>query len=99
MAARSESSLCPKCGPKDETPNRHVSSCKFYQDILIKYFGNTITTVHNVVAKCYINKLVTYLKKAEKLAEFDHKQNKTTAAAIVAMGPDKAKAMFKWTLI
>ena len=45
---RAESSLCPKCSLEDETPNHHVGNCKVYQDIRVKYFGTTKTTVHNV---------------------------------------------------
>ena len=66
-----KTSLCPKCSLKDETPNHHVGNCKFYQDIRIKYFGTTKTTVHNVVTKCNNNKLATYLKEAGRLSEFD----------------------------
>ena len=61
-ARRPESSLCPKCSLKDETPNHHVGNCKFYQDIRVKYFGITKSTAHDVVAKCNINKLAAYLK-------------------------------------
>ena len=68
---RAESSLCPKCSLKDETPNHHVGNCKLYQDIRVKYFGITKTTVHNVVTKCNISKLATFLKKAGRLSEFD----------------------------
>ena len=68
---RAESSLCPKCCLEDETPNHHVGNCKLYQDIRVKYFGITKTTVHNVVTKCNINKLATYLKEAGRLPEFD----------------------------
>ena len=68
---RAESSLCPKCSLEDETPNHHVGNCKLYQDIRVKYFGITKTTVHNVVTKCNINKLATYLKEAGRLSEFD----------------------------
>ena len=68
---RAESSLCPKCSPEDETPNDHVGNCKLYLDIGVKYFGNTKTTVHNVVTKCKINTLATYLKDAGRLSEFD----------------------------
>ena len=68
---RAESSLCPKCSLEDETPNHHVGNCKLYQDIRVKYFEITKTTVHNVVTKCNINKLATYLKEAERLSEFD----------------------------
>ena len=35
---RAETSLCPKCSLKDETPNHHVGNCKLYQDIRVKYF-------------------------------------------------------------
>ena len=68
---RAESSLCPKCSLEDETPNHHVGNCEVYQDIRVKYFGTTKTTVHNVVTKCNINKLATYLKEAGRLSEFD----------------------------
>ena len=69
---RVESSLCPKCSLEDETPNHHVgSNCKLYQDICVKYFGITKTTVHNVVTKCNISKLATYLKEAGRLSEFE----------------------------
>ena len=47
MAACSESFLSPKCGREDETPNHYVGNCKFYQDIRVKYFGSTTTTVLN----------------------------------------------------
>ena len=60
LTGRAESSLCPKCSLEDETPNHHVGNCKFYQDIRVKYFGITKTTVHNVVTKCNINKLAKY---------------------------------------
>ena len=68
---RAESSLCPKCSLEDETPNHHVSNCKLYHDIRVKYFGITKTTVHNAVKKCNINKLVTCLNEAGRLCEFD----------------------------
>ena len=68
---RAESSSCPKCSPKDETPNHHIGNCKLYQDICFKNFGITKTTVHNVVKKCNVNKLNTYLKEAGRLSEFD----------------------------
>ena len=68
---RSETSLCPKRSLEDETPNHHLGNCKFYRDIRIKYFGITKTAVHNVVTKCNINKLATYLKEAGRLSEFD----------------------------
>ena len=68
---RAESSLCPKCSLEDETPNHQVGNCKLYQDICVKYFGITKTTLHNVVTKCNINKLATYLKEAGRLSEFD----------------------------
>ena len=66
-----ESSLCPKCSLEDETPNHHVGNCKLYQDIRVKYFEITKTTVHNVVTKCNINKLATYSKEDGRLSEFD----------------------------
>ena len=68
---RAESSLCRKCSLEDEAPNLHVGKCKLHQDIRVKYFGITKTTVHDVVTKCNINKLATYLKKAGRLSEFD----------------------------
>ena len=68
---RAESSMYRKCCLEDETPNHHVGNCKLYQDIRVKYFGITKTTVHNVVTKCNINKLATYLKEAGRLSEFD----------------------------
>ena len=66
-----ESSLCPKRCLEDETSNHHLGNCKLYQDIRVKYFGITKTTIHNVVTKCNINKLATYLKEAERFSEFD----------------------------
>ena len=33
---RAESSLCPKCSLKDETPNHHVGNCKLYHDICVQ---------------------------------------------------------------
>ena len=63
-----ESSLSAKCSVEDETPNHHVGKCKLYQDIRVKYFGITKTTVHNVVTKC---KLATYLEEPRRLSEFD----------------------------
>ena len=74
---RAESSLCPKCSLEDETSNHHVGNCMLYQDICDKYFGITKTTVHNVVTKCNINKLATYLKETGRLSEFDQQLNKT----------------------
>ena len=68
---RAESSLCPKCSIEDETPNHRVGNCKLYQDIRVKYFGTTKTTILNVVTKCNIDKLATYLKEAGRLSEFD----------------------------
>ena len=68
---RAESSFCPKCSLEDKTPNHHVGNCKLYQDNRVKYFGITKTTAHDVVAKCNINKLATYLKEAGRLSEFD----------------------------
>ena len=61
---RAESSLRPKCSLENETPNHYVGICKLFQDIRVIYFGITKTTVHNVLAKCNINKLATYLKEA-----------------------------------
>ena len=71
ITGRAESSLCPKSSLEDETPNHHVGNCKLYQDIRVKFFGVTKTTVHNVVTKCNINKLATYLKEAGRPSEFD----------------------------
>ena len=68
---RAEPSLCPKCSLEDETPNHHVGDCKIYQDIRVKYFGITKALVHDVVTKCNINKLTTYLNEAGWLSEFD----------------------------
>ena len=68
---RAESSLSPKRSLEDETPNHHVGNCKLYQDICVKYFEITKTSAHNVVTKCNINKLATYLKEAGRLSEFD----------------------------
>ena len=68
---RAESSLCPKCSLENETPNDHVGNCKLNQDIRVKYFEITKTFAHNVVRKCNINKLATYLKEAGRLSEFD----------------------------
>ena len=68
---RAESFLGPKCSLEDETPNHHVGNCKLYQYIRIKYFGIIKTTVYNVVTKCNISKLATYLKEAGRLSEFD----------------------------
>ena len=65
---RAESSLCPKCSLDDMTPNHHIGTCKLYQDIRVKYFGITKTTVHDVVTKCNINKLATYLKEVGRLS-------------------------------
>ena len=48
-----------------------VGNCKLYQDIRVKYFGITKTSVHTVVTKYNINKLATYSKKAGRLSEFD----------------------------
>ena len=74
--SHAESSLCPKCGQEDETPNHHVGNCKLYQDIRVKYFGITKTTVHNVVTKCNINKLATYLKEAGSFLSSTSNQTK-----------------------
>ena len=71
ITGRAESFLCPICSLEDETPNHHVGNCKLYQDICVKYFEITKTTAHNVVTKCSINKLATYLKEAGRLYEFD----------------------------
>ena len=46
---RAESSLCPKCSLGDETPNHYVGNCKLYQDIHVKYFEITKTTVHKTM--------------------------------------------------
>ena len=66
-----ESSLCPKCSLEDETPNYHVGNLKLDQDICVKYFEIPKTTVHDMVTKCNINKLATYLKEAGRLSDFD----------------------------
>ena len=68
---RAESSLRPKCSQEDDAPNHHVGNCKLYQDVCVKYFGITKTTVHDVVTKCTISKLATDLKEAGRLSEFD----------------------------
>ena len=68
---RAKTSLCPKCSLEEETPNHHLGNCKLYQDIRVKYLGITKTIVHNVVTKCNINKLTTYLKEAGRLSDFD----------------------------
>ena len=68
---RAESSLCLKCSLENETPNHYVGNCKLYQEIRVKYIGITKTTVHNVVTKCSIYKLATYLKEAGRLSDFD----------------------------
>ena len=68
---RAESSLCPKCSIEDEAPNHHVGNCKLYQHICVEYFEITKITALNVVTKCNINKLATYLKEAERFSEFD----------------------------
>ena len=70
-AGRAESSRCPKCSLEDETVNHHIGICKLYQDIRVKCFGITKTTVHNVVTQCNINKLATYLKETGRLSELD----------------------------
>ena len=79
-AGRAESSLCPKFSLEDETPKHHVGNSKLYQDNRVNYFGITKPAVQNVVTKCNINKLATYLKEAVKLFEFDLLPNKTTTA-------------------
>ena len=68
---RAESFLCPKCSLEGETPIHYVGNCKLYQDIRVKYFGITKSTVHVVVTKCNINKLATYLMQAGRLSELD----------------------------
>ena len=68
---RAESSLCPKCSLEDVIRNHHVGNRKLYQNIRVKYFGITKTTVYNVVTYCNINKLASYLKEAGRLSEFD----------------------------
>ena len=45
---RAESSLSPRCSLMDETTNHHVGNCKLYQDIRVKYFETTKTTLHEV---------------------------------------------------
>ena len=54
-----KSSLSPKCYLEDETPNDLVGNSKLHQDICLKYFGITKTTVHHVVTKCNNNKKAT----------------------------------------
>ena len=71
ITGRVEFFLCPKCSIEDETPNHQVVNCKLYQDIRVDYFGITKTTVDDVVTKCNINKLTTYLKEAGGLSKFD----------------------------
>ena len=61
---RAEFSLCAKCSLENEIPNHHVGNCKLYEEICVKYYGITKTTVHNVVTKCNVNKLAAYLKEA-----------------------------------
>ena len=68
---RAESSLCPKCSLENKTPNHHVGNCKLYQDICVKHFRITETAVPNIVTKCNITKLATYLKESGRLSEFD----------------------------
>ena len=63
--------MCPKCSQEDEVANRYIGNCKLYQDIRVKYFGISETTVHDVVTKSNIKKLATYLKEAGRLSEFD----------------------------
>ena len=84
---RAESSLCLKCNLEDKTLNYHVSNCKLYQDICVKYFGITKATVANVVTKCNINKLATYFKGSWKVfwIWLVTKQNNNNIAATVAM--------------
>ena len=48
--SRAEFFLSPKCSLEDETPNHHVGNCKLYQDIRVKYYGITKTTVQCSVA-------------------------------------------------
>ena len=79
-----ETSLCPHCSLENETSNHYVGNSKLYQDIRVKYFGITKTTVHNVVAKCNINKLATFLKEA--------------IAATNELGPNEAYTTCRWTL-
>ena len=97
---RAESSLCPKCSLEDKTPNHHIGNSKLYQDIRAKYFGITKITVHEVVTKCNINKLATYSKGSWKAfcVRPVTKQNYSNFAATVAMGPNEAYTMCRWTL-
>ena len=53
-------SLRPKCSLEDQTPNYHVGS-KRYQDIRVKYFGITKTTVQNE-ARCGKSWWMTFFK-------------------------------------
>ena len=71
ITGRAESSLCPKCSLENEAPNHHVATSKLYLDIRAKYFGITKTTFHDMVTKCNINKLATYLKEAGRLSKID----------------------------
>ena len=68
---RAESSLCPKYCQEDEARNHHVANCKLYQDICVKYFEITKTTVHDVITKHNINKLARCLEEARRLSEFN----------------------------
>ena len=95
---RAESFLCSKCSLEYETPNHHVGICKHYQDIRVKCFGITETTVHNVVTKCNINNLATYGSRKAFWVRLVTKQNNNNIATTVAMGPDEVCAMCRWTL-
>ena len=61
---RAEPSLCPKCSLEDA--NHHVGNCKLYEDIRVKCFGITKTTVHNVVTKFQHQKTGHVLKGSWK---------------------------------
>ena len=39
------SSTCPKCNLEEETPNRHVGECTYYQALRMKIFGKEKTTI------------------------------------------------------
>ena len=69
-----ETSLCPKCSLENKTPNHHVGNCKLYQDICVKYFGITKTTVQNVIKKCNIKQRWSRGHKARGQGQ-EHKKN------------------------
>ena len=75
---RAELSLCPKCSLENVTLSQHIGNCKLYLDIRVKCFGIAKTTVHNMVTKCNIDKLATYLKEAGRLSKFEQQPNEAT---------------------